>query len=667
MSWFPLHTHSHFSLLDGLSKPEQIAERIIENGFAGCALTDHGTIAGVPSFLSALGSVCKCGHPKRIHHNGEECQKGCGCKKFEKAGVKAIAGCEFYIAQRDATVRDKTNGFHSHLCVLAKNPAGWKGLVQASSASNKPEVFYRKPRLDLERLASYSKGNFITFSGHMGSDLANCLFAEPKAAFGARTYEQAKGMLRSDWLEQAKLTIARYKSLFGEKNFWVEIQLVDHANLPPSVVVAECLREAAFQTHTPSVATADSHYPRMEDAADQRILLCSALETTLKEVQRKLDAAEDVGLGAFFKSNRYHIPTSGEMLELHTDEELSNARLIGEMCEPIKISGKPMLPTFQCPGGMTPDDYLRQLARDGWTKKITTKVPKKDQAKYAERVKSELQVLTEAGLSSYFLIVQDFIRFAVEQLKSRVGEGRGSAAGCLVSYLIGITKIDPLAFGLIFERFYNAGRNTKDRVALPDIDSDFPIRIRELVIAYIRQKYGEDRVCQMVTFSRMQGRGAMKDVLRARERCNYEEMNRITEHIPDESAIADELQEMMEETGESSIIHWALENNAEALKEWCFINDKGDLEGPLAIEFAQAIRLEGTKRSQGKHASGLIITSEVLSDIVPMVFDKSSGHMIVGVDMRDAEEMGLVKFDILGLRTLDCIMGAENIIRTGRA
>jgi DNA polymerase-3 subunit alpha len=206
---------------------------------------------------------------------------------------------------------------------------------------------------------------------------------------------------------------------------------------------------------------------------------------------------------------------------------------------------------------------------------------------------------------------------------------------------------------------------TQGRIALPDIDTDFPIKFREKVKEYIREKYGHAHVCDMATFSRMQGRGALKDVLRVHSRCGFEEMNLITEHIPDEAEIADQLQEMKEETGEASIIQWALENNAEALKPWVFIKEDGELDGPLAMDFAQAIRLEGTKRSMGKHASGLIICSETLADIAPMVYDRGSQEMMLGIDMRDGEAMGLVKFDILGLRCLDCLEDCENIIRTG--
>lgn len=262
------------------------------------------------------------------------------------------------------------------------------------------------------------------------------------------------------------------------------------------------------------------------------------------------------------------------------------------------------------------------------------------------------------------------VDLSVANSKTYNVEGLGvhnSAAGCLVSYLIGITNVDPIKYDLLFERFYNAGRNTADRVALPDIDVDFEARYRQDVIQYLRDKYGADKVCQMSTFSRMQGRAAMKDVLRAHSRCSEEEANRITEFIPDESEISDQLQEMREETGEASIIRWALEHNGDKLKDWCYLDEAGELQGPLALDFAQAIRLEGTKRNMGKHASGVIISSEPLAEICPMLTDKSTGHAVIGVDMTDAEKMGFVKFDILGLQSLDKIHRAQNMIRKGSA
>jgi DNA polymerase-3 subunit alpha len=248
-------------------------------------------------------------------------------------------------------------------------------------------------------------------------------------------------------------------------------------------------------------------------------------------------------------------------------------------------------------------------------------------------------------------------------------EGLGvhnSAAGCLVSYLIGITSIDPIEYHLIFERFYSAGRNTKDHISLPDIDVDVPILKREDVINYIKNKYGHENVSQMITFNTMKGRGALKDVLRVYGNISFEEMNKITENIPDEAKISDDLQEMKEETGESSIIRWALENNSEKLKEWCFIDEEdGSLKGPLAKRFEQAIRLEGTKTNQSKHAAGIAMSSIKLNEICPMVYDTKTSQPIAGMEMQDLEAIGIVKFDILGIALLDKIMTISSLLSQG--
>lgn len=636
--WIPCHQHSHLSLLDGLSKPQQIADRCSKLGYTSAAITDHGNLAASPSFVKA-------------------------CKS---KNIKPILGCEFYLSQQDATIRDKSNSQHSHLCVLAKNLDGWRNLIAASSASNRPENFYRKPRLSLDQLSCFAANKtLIAFSGHPGSDLGNVFFHDFRAAYAASTYEEARSLLRDDWKNVATQLAGKYQDIFGKDNFRLEIQLIDEVNIPATKVIAHGLRIISKKTGIPCMATGDSHYPTKESAADQRILLCSAFETTLNEIKRRISNDEDITLGAFFKSNRYHIPSIEELEGLHTPEELSNTLLIAEMCENYDILSKPVLPHFDCPEKTESSEYLRQLCRQGWQKKVEGKIPKSKHPEYAERVKYELSVITEAGLSSYFLVVQDFVNWARGQ-GWKVGRGRGSGAGCIVSYLIGITSVDPVEYGLLFERFYNAGRNSPGRISLPDIDCDFPVGKREQVKQYIRNKYGEDKVADMITFGRMQGRGAIKDVLRAHEKCSFDEMNRITEHIPDESKISDKLQEMKEETGEASIIRWSLENNGDKLKEWCSLKDDGTLEGPMAFEFAQAIRLEGTKRSQGKHASGLVISPYNLSSVVPMVYDKSTDKMMVGVEMNDAEAMGLPKFDILGINTLNKIQSALNIIQTGK-
>jgi DNA polymerase-3 subunit alpha len=648
-NWFPLHTHSHYSLLDGLSKPQQIAERCKALGHAGCALTDHGTISGSISFIKAM----------------------------KKEGLKSVLGNEFYVVPQDASIKTPENDRRSHLVVLAKNLAGWKALVQATSASQSPEFFYRKPRLDLGRIASFGKGNFIAFSGHLGSDLANVCFVDYRKAYGARTYEAAREFVKSQAdLKRDVLALAgKYQELFGKENFFLEIQLIDAINIPAAQIVANILRWVAKQLNIPCVATADSHYPAPEDAEDQRILLCSAFQTTLKEVHTKLAADEDVSLGGFFRSSRYHIPSSAEMEAIHEPEELKNSLRIAEMCEAYDVLGKPMLPQFPCPDGLDAEAYVKRLCAQGWRRRLEPLVKdghifndatKKNVpfAEYAQRMKHELQVIFEAGLAGYFLIVQDYCNWTREQ-GWLVGPGRGSGAGSLTSYLLGITNIDPLPYDLMFERFYNAGRNQPGRVSLPDIDCDFPVTKRDRIINYIKSKYGPDRVSQMVTFSRLMGRGALKDVLRAHECCSYEEMNKITEHVPDESAIADELQVMREDGKEPSIIQWALENNAEQLKEWCVLAKDGSYEGPFARYFAQAKRLEGTKRSQGKHAAGIVISASPLAEVCPMVYDKSNDCLVAGMEMADLEAMGHVKFDILGIACLDKIMGVQEILRTG--
>lgn len=678
----PLHLHSHYSLLDGLSQPHQIASRAVECGYNACAITDHGSVSGAAAFVKALKEVCKCGHQKKSHSASCCVKHGCTCKGYEKASVRPILGSEFYLSSKDATIRDVTNRPLTHLCVLAKNLDGWKSLIKASSASNRPEVYYHKPRLDLDRLASFSNGNFLVFSGHVGSDLANVCFGERfREAYSAQTYDLARTFVRPDWKEAVTSLACRYRDLFGKKNFWLEIQIIDQANLPASLVIARILRDVSKRTGIPCVATADSHYARTEDAADQRVLLCSSLETTLGEVQQKAEAGEDVSLGGFFKSSRYHIPSGQEMGVLHTREEMVATVQIAEMCESYDILGKPMLPEFACPNGLTSDQLLEMLCVEGWKGKIAGRIKdgkvycpgtgaSYDESVYRDRLKREFGVIFEAGLSSYFLIVQDFCNYA--RTKGKVGKGRGSGAGCMASYLSGITDVDPIEYSLIFERFYNAGRNSPGRVALPDIDCDFEKFKREDVISYIRTKYGASKVAQMATFTRMQGRGAIKDVLRAHSHSSnpnaisFEEMNRITESIPGEAEIADHLQEMMEERGEASIIQWALENDPASLKDWCQIGENGVLEGRLSKEFAQAIRMEGTLRSSGKHASGLIISAVDLGEVVPMSFDKSTKEQIVAVDMRDAEAMGLVKFDILGIGTLDRIRGAVSIVKTGK-
>lgn len=391
-------------------------------------------------------------------------------------------------------------------------------------------------------------------------------------------------------------------------------------------------------------------YVSKDEAEAHRVVLCSGMKTTLPKVTSKISKEEEFENKQYFISSSYHIPQTTKSKKEH---EL--VQKICDMCEDYEVTDKPMLPTFECPEGFNEDEYLKQLCRDGWKSKL---VPAKkvaneaDKNEYLERVKTELEVIFKAQLSGYFLIVQDIVN-NVRKRGWLAGPGRGSAAGCLVSYLLGITEVDPIEYGLIFERFYNEGRNTEDHISLPDIDVDVPAEHRDEVIDYIKEKYGSDNVSQMVTYGRLQGRSALKEVMRINDSVSFSEMNEITDCIPDEAQISDQLELMDKE--DRSIIRWALINESSKLKKWCYLDDDDKLSGPMSDLFEQAIKIEGTNKSQGKHPAGVIISKHKLKDICPMVTDKS-GKKIVQFEMVALESQGHVKFDILGIDLLSKIM-----------
>jgi len=597
MSFVPLHVHSHFSLLDGLSKADQIAARCAELGHSACALTDHGSISGAATFMIQ-------------------------CKK---QGVKPIIGCEFYVTESAAHVKD-INNIVSHQVILAKNLKGWYKLIQLVSRSNDKENFYYKPRTDIEALKEIADDDLISFSGHLGSTLHRPVDAENYALL--------------------------MQEIFGKDNFFLEVQLIDGVNEPQAVRQADKIRQLSIQTGIPCIATCDAHYPAKKDAVDQRVLLCSSMQTTLQRAQK------EGALATFFNSENFHIPSYEEMMRCgNTPEEIKNTTLIADMCDNYDITGPPKLPSFPCPDNANEDVYLRELCKEGWYKYNKNW----DRNVYGERVRNELAVIKEADLAGYFLIVQDYVNWAKNQ-GWLVGPGRGSGAGSIVCYLLGITSVDPLPHGLLFERFYNAGRNTGDRVSLPDIDIDFPVNKRKFIIEYLKGKYGNDRVCQMATFGRMQGRGALKEVLRVNDVCDFETMNKVSQSLPKPEAISDQL----EDSGETSIIRWTLLHDPDVLSDWCRIEEDGTLTGDYSEHFEQAIRLEGTYKSQGKHAAGVVISAEPLDKVCPMINDKNSSEKIAGMSMEDLESMGHTKFDILGLAMLDKLMGLNNLLQTGK-
>ena len=606
--WVPLHLHSSIgSLLDGAQPPSKIAKLCTEQNYGACALTDHGTLFGAFEFQDVLQSK----------------------------GIKPILGCELYLSKQYSKVRDQTNRKLSHLCVLAKNQKGWNNLIKIVSESNRPERYYYKPRLSLPELAELVKGDLVAFSGHPGSDLANICFTSLEA-YGAETIEKASSYLNPNLEEIEKLALY-YQEIFGKDNFFLEIQLIDQERMPACKLVASILRDLSKKTGIQCVGTADSHYTYKEDAHIQRILLCSALKTTLKTVYNKINNDEDVGLGGFFKSNNYHIPTNEEVELLYTEDELKNTVLISDMCESYSLRRPPAFPKLY------DDDNAAIIEK--------CKAKCSSDSAYQARLDMELSVICKHNLSGYFLVLEELVGWANSQ-GILTGTARGSAGGCLISNLLGITKIDPVKHGLIFERFYNEGRNTKDRVSLPDIDVDFDRTRREDVIQHLRDKYGTEKVGHIVTLSSLQGRGAIKEVLRIYDACGQMEMNQLASHIPDESKISDKLEDMREQYGYSSILEWALDNKGKELSPWVTFENR-ELNGPFSRYFQLAMEIEGFKKNSSKHASGIVLANEDLSNLVPLY--NQGGDLICGMEMGSLEQMGLLKLDILGLTTLTSI------------
>lgn len=399
-----------------------------------------------------------------------------------------------------------------------------------------------------------------------------------------------------------------------------------------------------------------SYYIKQSDAKLHRVLLCSEMKTTLPKITKELrknhnENIEDDKL-IYFLHDTFYVLNASESKNLETSE----LKEIYDKCEDYNILSKPMLPTFKCPNGLSEEEYLKTLARIGWKKLLinTGKVKEEQQKqKYLDRFNEELGVIKQANLFGYFLIVQDIIKY-VNDSDWMSGPGRGSAAGCLISYLIGVTQIDPVEYDLLFERFYNAGRNSDDHISLPDIDMDVPSQKRDDVIEYLRKKYGNEHVSQMITFGRLQGRSAIKEVLRVNEACSFGEMNAITKSVPNEAEISDQLAEM--EDDDRSIIRWALINRPKELQDFCHIDDDGNIVGQYAEYFKQAIEIEGTFKTQGKHAAGVVISANPLHKVCPMVKQRIGIEKIAGLEMSDLESLGHVKFDVLGLSLLDKLM-----------
>jgi DNA polymerase-3 subunit alpha len=605
---------SDHSLLQSTIRPEQIAEACAKYEYGSCVLSDNDTLSGSVDFI-----------------------KACKDKKIKP------------ILSKDFILKDG-----SSLQLIAKNLDGWKMLLKITAYQAKQDIDIR----GIASLVGTSK-NLICINNGLGSYLSTKIFSDNWLQMFNANDEMCKELICPDFMKNTEVAVQELVEIFGKENVFLG---TSHDNISANSTINSIYRSLPYN----KVYCNETSYLEKLDAADQRILLCVMFRTNLQNAL-KVISSKDPRFSKYFRCNDYWLPNvSGDDIISDTwdGKELDNTQLISDMCEEYSILGKLTLPKFDCPNNMEEKEYIRELCINGWKKFILPKIPKEKLGEYGERVKSELEVINGAGLAGYFLIVQDYLNFA--RTKGLVGPGRGSSSGSLVAMLTGITMVDPIEYNLLFERFYNAGRNTKDRIALPDIDCDFPINRREDIFNYIREKYGHNKVSQISTYSRMQGRSIITEVINAHNSCTFDEIKRITEHIPDESKISDDLQEMEEEDGGASILKWALENKAEELSEWVSLKD-GKIEsenGNFGNLFEQAIRLEGLKKSRGKHAAGIVISPIPIEEMVPIIKDKS-GELIAALEMNALEAMGLAKMDILGLGTLDRLEGVQRIISTG--
>jgi DNA polymerase-3 subunit alpha len=565
MSFVHLHTHSHYSLLDGFSKIDDLIKRALELGFSALALTDHGTLSGAIEFY----------------------------KKAKKAGIKPIIGCEAYLAPR--TRFDKTPKIDSksyHLTLLAKDEKGYKNLIKLVT-KGWLEGFYYKPRIDKEILREYSEG-LICLSGCPASEISKALLSQ--------NYNLAK-----------KLAF-EYLDIFGKGNFYLEVDY--HPKIEDSKKLKPLLIKLSKETKIPLVVTYDSHYPHPEDAPVHDIFLAIQTGKDIDEEERLTMRQDDFSLADY-----------ETIFNLHKDipEGIKNTLEIAEKCNLEIELGKLKLPKYPLPEGETEMGYLRKLAEKGISKRNLNFEEIKDRFDY------ELKIIEKTGFAGYFLIVQDIVNFAKEN-NLMVGPGRGSVGGSLIAYLLGITEINPLRYGLLFERFLNP-----ERYEPPDIDIDFSDVKREIVFDYVKKKFGQDRFAQIITFGKMAARAAVRDAGRALG-FSFSFVDRLARLIPASLSL--------EEAEKLNDVQKILKENKDYQK---IIN--------------AAKKLEGTIRHASVHACGTVITPGPILDYLPLQFAPGEEKVIISqYDMYSIQEIGLLKMDFLGLRTLSIIETSKNLI-----
>ena len=577
MKFVHLHVHSHYSLLDGLTKIDEMIEFAKADGAEAVAITDHGVMYGVVEFY----------------------------QKCRKAGIKPIIGVEAYMApgSRLSKISRDDERKNYHLLLLAKDNAGYKNLIKLTSIAHL-EGFYYKPRIDWEVLEKHSEG-LIACSACVGGEIPH--------------------LIRVGKIDEAKKRALEFKALFGAGNYYFEIQ--HHPGFEEQLLVNEKLIELSKELDIPLVATNDVHYLRKEDNEAQDILLC------MQNKKRRSDTDR-----MNMMDNDFSFRPIAQMVEdfKHVPEAIENTNKIAEMCNVEIELGNIQLPFFKVPDGYTEDSYFRKISEDGLMKRFG-KTYAEMSKEYQERMDFELSVIERMGWPSYFLIVADFVNWAKDR-GIVVGPGRGSAAGSLVCFLVGITNLDPIQYDLLFERFLNP-----DRISMPDIDLDFADVRRGEVIKYVEDKYGKDRVAQIITFGTMAARAAVKDVGRVLE-VPYDQCDLLSKAIP----MFTTLSEAMESAPDFRAIY------------------NRDQTARMVVDYAR--RLEGVARHCSTHACGVLITRDPLVEYTPVQFAASGDEkaLVSQYSLSPVEALGLLKMDFLGLKNLTIIESAIRIIKNTR-
>ena len=572
MSFVHLHLHTEFSLLDGACRIKKLVERVKDLGQEAVAITDHGCMYGVIDFYRA-------------------------CKA---AGVKPIIGCEVYVAPRGRTRFQKVHEYDSrynHLVLLCRNEEGYRNLSYMVSKGYL-EGFYIKPRIDLDLLREHT-GGLIACSACMSGEVSRLLLGGE--------------------YDKAKEVALEMRALFGEDGYYLELQ--DHGIAAQKQVNASLIH-LSEETGIPLIATNDAHYLRREDAEMQDILMCIQTGKTLDEPGRMR-----------FETREFFVKSEEEMAALFPDhpEAITNTAKIADLCNVDFEFGKYHLPLFQLPEGWTDGDaYFEKLCLDGFAWRYPAQPPE-----YLKQLHYEMDMIRKMGFVDYFLIVSDFIGYAKGN-GIPVGPGRGSAAGSMVAYCLNITNVDPMEYGLYFERFLNP-----ERVSMPDIDIDFCPRRRQEVIDYVKQKYGEDHVAQIVTFGTMAARGSVRDVGRVLG-VPYGEVDALAKMIP----------------GGPGALHITLEDALRLSKQ---LKDAYD-ENPATKKLIDtAMAIEGMPRNTSTHAAGVVITRRPVVDYVPLA--ANDGQPVTQYVMTTLEELGLLKMDFLGLRNLTVLDDAAKMVQ----